>query len=198
MLPKEDIVTKEIKMTVKNVNVPLLLREKLGENFEPDKIVGYQYSIGYTTEDWDFPIENYYCEKEEHWADGVQKKIGAGKDLEELEDLSKWDKELIGRVASKHRGYYEEFYTADNGQWPSLLWACIDVYLADGKNDEPIRIKVNDREDVVYGAFEELRLWLENRFKKTDSPCADAWRHIRLSVSSILTRLRAKRLKQNR
>lgn len=172
-------------MQCNRMNTPLLLREKLGENFEPEKIIGYQYSIGYTTEDWDFPIENYYCEKEEYWAEGIQKKIGARKDLEELEDLSKWDKELIGRFSSKQRGYYEQFYTADNGQWPSLLWACIDVYLADGKNDEPIRIKVNDREDVVYGAFEELRLWLENRFKKTDSPCADAWRHIRLSVSSI-------------
>ena len=152
-------------MTERNINVPLLLREKFGENFEPEKVVGYQYSIGYITEDWDYPIENYYCEKEEYWSDGTHKKIGERNALEDLEDLSKWDKELIGRFAYKQRGYFEQFYKADNGLWPSLCWACIDLYMADGNNEETIRIEAKDREDVIYGAFEELRLWLEKRFK---------------------------------
>lgn len=146
-------------------NIPLLLREKCGTDFEIEKIIGYQYSIGYTTEDWDFPIENYYCEKEEYWSDDTYKKIGEKNELEDLEDLSKWDKELTGRFFSKNRGYFENFYKADNGQWPSLRWAFIYVYIANGNNSETIRLKGNDREAVVYGEFEELRLWLEKRFK---------------------------------
>lgn len=55
---------RHIKMTERN-DVPLLLRKRLEDVFEPEKIVGYQYSIGYITEDWDLPIENYYCEKTE-------------------------------------------------------------------------------------------------------------------------------------
>lgn len=42
-----------------SLDLPLLLREKCGDNFDIEKIIGYQYSIGYITEDWDFPIENY-------------------------------------------------------------------------------------------------------------------------------------------
>lgn len=182
------------KMTERN-NIPLLLRQKLGENFEPEKILGYQYSIGYTTEDWDFPIENYYCEKEEYWAEGAKEKIGAGNIFEELENLSRWDKELIGRFAPMKRGYYKYFYTADNGQWPSLCWACIEVYIAKGNSYETIRIEEKDREAVVYGAFEGLRLWLENRFKKSESPSsASACKHIRLSVSSYYYDMKERKL----
>ena len=163
-------------MAGRNVNIPLLLREKFGEDFEPEKVVGYQYSIGYTTEDRDFPIENYYCEKEEYWADDAQKKICA-----EKKDLSRWDERGF---APKPRGYFELFYKSDNGQWPLLCWAYIDVYMADGNNEEAIRIETKHREDVIYGAFEGLRRWLETLFNKTEQQCADAFRHIRLSVSS--------------
>ena len=101
------------------------MREKFGKDFEPLKIIGYQYSIGYTTEDWFFPIDNYYCEKEEYWSDNTYKKIGDRNELSELEDLSKWDKELIGGFCPKCRGYFEDFYKEDNGQLPSLCWAYI-------------------------------------------------------------------------
>ena len=146
-------------------HVPLLLRERLGENFESEKIVGYQYSIGYTTEDWDFPIENYYCEKEEYWSDDKYRNVEGWNALEELEDLSKWDKELIGRFCPEYRGYFEDFYKADNGQWPSLCWAYIYVYIANGNNLETVKFSEKDREAVVYGEFEVLRSWLEKRFK---------------------------------
>ena len=150
-------------MTERN-DVPLLLRKRLGDVFEPEKIVGYQYSIGYITEDWDLPIENYYCEKEEYWLNETHKKTEQN-GLEELEDLSKWDKEIVGRAALKQRGYFEQFYKADNGQWPSLCWAYIYVYIANGNSLETIKIKEIDREAVVSGAFEELRSWLEKSFK---------------------------------
>lgn len=146
-------------------DIPLLLREKCGADFEIEKIIGYQYSIGYTTEDWDYPIENYYCEKDEYLPDDTSKKIVERNELEDLEDLSKWDKELIGRFCSKDRGYFEDFYKADNGQWPSLRWAYIYVYIANGINLETIKFKGKDCEDVVCGEFEGLRSWLEKRFK---------------------------------
>lgn len=155
-------------MTESKVKIPLLLREKCGTDFEIEKIIGYQYSIGYTTEDWDFPIENYYCEKEENWSDNTLEKTEEWNELENLEDLSKWDKELIGRFCPKNRGYFEDFYKADNRQWPSLRWAYIYVYIANGNNLETIKYKEKDREAVIYGAFEGLRLWLEKRSKKTD------------------------------
>ena len=145
--------------------MPLLLRQKCGDDFEIEKIIGYQYSIGYTTEDWDYPIENYYCEKEECWSDDACKKFGKRKELEDLEDLTKWNKELIGRFSSMHRGYFENFYKADNGQWPSLCWAYIYVYVVNGNSPETIKYKENDREAVVYGEFERLRSWLENNIK---------------------------------
>ena len=149
-----------------NKDIPLLLREKVGEDFKPENIVGYQYSIGYIIEDWDLPIENYYCEKEEYWSDETHKNTEKKNELEDLEDLSKWDKEMVGSFASKQRGYFEQFYKADNGQWPLLRWACINAFMAGRNNEESIRIETKNREDVISGAFEELRLWLENRFKK--------------------------------
>ena len=152
-------------MTESNVNIPLLLREKCGTDFEIEKIIGYQYSIGYITEDWDFPIENYYCEKEEYWLDDTLEKTEEGNELEDLEDLSKWDEELIGWFSSKNRGYFEDFYKEDNGQWPSLRWAYIYVYIANGNNLETVKFNEKDREAVVFGEFEGLRSWLEKRFK---------------------------------
>jgi hypothetical protein len=153
-------------MNTMQKDIPLLLTEKCGADFEIEKIIGYQYSIGYITEDWDFPIENYYCEKEECWSGGTHEKTEEWNELKELEDLSKWDKELIGRFSSKHRGYYEDFYKADNGQWPSLCWAYLYVYIVSGNSLKTIKFQEKDREAVVYGAFEELRSWLEERFKK--------------------------------
>lgn len=153
-------------MNTMQKDIPLLLTEKCGADFEIEKIIGYQYSIGYITEDWDFPIENYYCEKEEYWSGGTHEKTEEWNELKELEDLSKWDKELIGRFSSKHRGYYEDFYKADNGQWPSLCWAYLYVYIVSGNSLKTIKFQEKDREAVVYGAFEELRSWLDERFKK--------------------------------
>lgn len=145
--------------------IPLLLREKCGDNFDIEKIIGYQYSIGYITEDWDFPIKNYYCEKEEYWSDDSLEKTEEWNELKDLEDLSKWDEELIGRFCPKYRGHFEDFYKADNGQLPSLCWAYIYVYIANGNSLETIKIKETDREAVVSGAFEELQSWLEKSFK---------------------------------
>ena len=67
------------------ITLPSLLREKLGMDYEIEieKIIGYQYSIGYITEDWDFPIENYYCEKEEYWPGGTHEKTEERNELEE-------------------------------------------------------------------------------------------------------------------
>ena len=144
---------------------PLLLKEKCGTDFEIENIIGYQYSIGYVIEDWDYPIENYYCEKEGYWSSGTHEKTEEWNELKELEDLSKWDKELIGRFSSKDRGYFENFYKEDNGQWPSLCWAYIYVYLDNGNSLETIKFKEKDREAVVFGEFEVLRSWLEKRFK---------------------------------
>lgn len=146
--------------------IPLLLREKCGDDFDIEKIIGYQYSIGYITEDWDFPIENYYCEKEEYWSDDSIEKTEEWNELEYLEDLSIWDKELIGQFGSMYRGYFEEFYKADNGQRLLLCWAYIYVYIANGNSLETIKIKERKREAVISGAFEELRSWLEKRLKK--------------------------------
>ena len=151
-------------MNMSNEDIPLLLREKIGKDLKPENIVGYQYSIGYIIEDWDLPIENYYCEKEEYWSDETHKNTEKKNELEDLEDLSKWDKEMVGSFASKQRGYFEQFYKADNGQWPLLRWACINVFMAGRNNEESIRIETKNREDVISGAFEELRLWLDNRF----------------------------------
>lgn len=153
------------KMAKRIIDVPLLLRERLGENFESEKIIGYRYYIRYTTEDWDFPIENYYCEKEEYWSDDEYRNVGEWNALEELEDLSKWDKEQIGRFCPMYRGYFEDFYKADNGQWPSLCWAYLYVYIVSGNSLETIKFQEKDREAVVYGEFEVLRSWLEKRFK---------------------------------
>ena len=154
-----------VNMNISKKDIPLLLREKCGDDFETEKIIGYQYSIGYTTEDWDYPIENYYCEKEEYWSDDTLEKTEGWNELEDLKDLSKWDEELIGRFSTVNRGYFEDFYKADNGQWPSLCWACIYVYIANGNNLERVQFKENNREAVVYGEFERLRSWLEKRFK---------------------------------
>ena len=145
--------------------IPALLREKLGGGLEPEEIVGYQYSIGYIISDWDYPIENYYCEKEEYWSDDKYMNFGKRNALEELEDLSRWDKELIGRFDSMRRGYFEQFYKADNGQWPSLCWAYLYVYIVSRNNLKTIKFQEKDREAVVYGEFEVLRSWLEKRFK---------------------------------
>ena len=49
-------------MTERNINVPLLLREKLGEELEPENVLGYKYSSGYWEEDdtsWDFPLRDF-------------------------------------------------------------------------------------------------------------------------------------------
>ena len=156
-------------MNTMQKDIPLLLTEKCGADFEIEKIIGYQYSIGYITEDWDFPIENYYCEKEEYWLGGTYEKTEEWNELENLEGLSKWDKEIIGQFCPKYRGYFEDFYKADNGQWPSLCWAYLYVYIVSGNNLKTIKFQEKDREAVVYGAFEELRSWLEERFKKRNN-----------------------------
>ena len=88
-------------------------------------------------------------------------------------DISLKTEELIGWYCSKNRGYFESFYKEDNGQWPSLCWAYIYVYLANGNSQETIKIREKEREAVVYGAFEGLRSWLEKRFKKTDAQHSD-------------------------
>jgi len=47
-------------MSTMQKDISQLLTEKCGADFEIEKIIGYQYSIGYITEDWDFPIEGEY------------------------------------------------------------------------------------------------------------------------------------------
>lgn len=56
-------------MTEKNVNIPLLLREKFGEDFGPENVLGYRYSSGYWEEDessWDYPIRDFHEKPEVH------------------------------------------------------------------------------------------------------------------------------------
>lgn len=49
-------------MSKLNNDIPILLREKLGENFDPKWVISYDYSTGYWVEDddsWDCPIRDY-------------------------------------------------------------------------------------------------------------------------------------------
>ena len=52
-------------MSKLNNNIPILLREKLGEDFEPEHVLGYRYAAGYWEEDessWDLPIRDFVRE----------------------------------------------------------------------------------------------------------------------------------------
>ena len=49
--------------------IPVLLREKLGEDFEPKSVLGYRYATGYWEEDdssWDCPIRDFIAEPKVH------------------------------------------------------------------------------------------------------------------------------------
>ena len=118
-------------------DIPLLLREKLGEDLV-ENIQGYYYSVSYETTDWDFPIDNIHHDEERMMTDGAN---------------------------SSHRGFLD--YYIRNGCHNSLMLtvnsAFIDLYLSNGRS---VRIEEKDSLSIAYGAFEELRLWLEKRFKK--------------------------------
>lgn len=50
-------------------DIPVLLWEILGEDFEPKNVLGYRYSAGYWEEDessWDCPIRDFIEEPEVH------------------------------------------------------------------------------------------------------------------------------------
>lgn len=175
-------------MTTTNREIPLLLREKLGEDVDPENILGYHYSIGYNTEDRDFPIQNYYYEQEENWIDGMHKVSGSGDKYDFCEQI-RWEKVPDEPFVAKNRGYYDYYHKKHRGYLSMLCWAYIDVFYKDGDKQETIRIKGKDSQSVVYGAFEGLRMWLENEVskrvtKEDGQPSSN--QHIRLSARNVL------------
>ena len=137
-------------------DIPLLLREKLGEELV-ENIQGYYYSVSYETTDWDYPIDDTYLDEERMMTDGTY---------------------------SSNRGFLD--YYIRNGRHNSLMLtvnsAYIDIYLSNGGS---IRIEEKDSLSIAYGAFEGLRSWLEKRFKNADAQHSDASRHIRLSAWNV-------------
>ena len=125
-------------------DIPLLLREKLGEELV-ENIQGYYYSVSYETTDWDFPIDNTHYDEERLTTDGTN---------------------------ISHRGFLD--YYLRNGCHNSLMLtvnsAYIDIYFSNGRS---VRIEEKDSLSIAYGAFEGLRSWLEERFKKTDTQHSD-------------------------
>ena len=126
-------------------DIPLLLREKLGEELV-ENIQGYYYSVSYETTDWDFPIDNTRHDEERLMTDGTY---------------------------SSNRGFLD--YYIRNGRHNSLMStvnsAYIDIYLSNGRS---VRIEEKDSLSIAYGAFEGLRSWVETRVKNADAQHSDA------------------------
>ena len=117
-------------------DVPLLLREKCTKDLI-ENIQGYYYSVSYETTDWDFPIDNDHYDEERLMADGAY-------------------------FSNRH---FLDYYLR-NGHHNSLGFyvnsAYIDIYFTNGRS---VRIEEQNSPSIAYGAFEELRLWLEKLLK---------------------------------
>lgn len=175
-------------MTTTNRDIPLLLREKLREDVDLENILGYHYSIGYNTEDWDFPIQNYYYEQEENWIDGTHKVSGSRDNSFFCEQIH-WGKVPDEPFVAKNRGYYDYYHKKHRGYLSMLCWAYIDVFYKNGDEQETIRIEGKDSQSVVYGDFEGLRMWLENEVTKrvTEKGVQPSNnQHIRLTARNVL------------
>lgn len=122
-------------------DIPLLLRDKIAPSIDVNDIMGFHYWVDYETTDWDCPIDNSHFDEELFMNDGTY------------------------RLCLEFRDYY-----CRNGKHNSLSLslnsAVIEVYLGEDGKGETIRIEENDRQSIVYGAFEGLRLWLENILKE--------------------------------
>ena len=149
-------------MSKRNNDIPILLREKLGEDFEPKNVVGYDYCIGYCISDWDFPVENYYYEEEECNIGESLKTSGINQACErnDFSEQKCYENVPDEPFVSKNRGHYSSFFKEGSCQWPSLYWAYIDVRHMDGQEEKTIRFKESDRDSVGDGNFEKLRQWL--------------------------------------
>lgn len=120
-------------------DIPLLLREKISPD-DVNDILGYHYQVEYETTDWDFPIDNSHYDEELIMDDGTYQ----------------------CRLA------FLDYYIRNgkhNSLCLSLNSAVIEIYV--GKGDKKtIRIEEKDYQSIAYGAFEGLRLWLENLMKE--------------------------------
>lgn len=150
-------------------DIPLLLRDKISPNIDVNGIMSYHYSIGYNTEDWDFPIENNYYEGEEYSIDHHLKTSGINRyrkrgEFKLQECVNDFPAVVDSEIpfSSKNRGFYSECFPNASSLALSLAWAYIDVQVFDGQTTKTIRIKEHDRTSVAEGEFERLRQWLYN------------------------------------
>lgn len=128
-------------MDNKMKDIPSLLRDKINSSIDVNDIMGYRYWVDYETTDWDFPIDNNHFDKELIMNDGTYR---------------------------SHLGFLDHYYRngKDNSLCLSLNSAGIEVYIGKDSKRETIGIKETDYQSIAYGAFEGLRLWLENILKE--------------------------------
>lgn len=148
------------------MEIPILLSERLGAGFAPGNNMGYHYDIGYIKEDFDYPIDDYYYEKEENWVDGTHKVSGG--DNPEFREQIYWGN-IDDPFLAKYRGYYDFYHKRFHGQLSMLQWAYIDVFVQNGDELETIRIEETNSNSVIYGAFEGLRKWLEKTVSRPET-----------------------------
>lgn len=148
-------------------NAHVNLIEKLKSETAGGRIMSYHYSIGYSTEDWDYPIENNYYEGEEYSIDHHLKTSGIDRDGKRGEFKLQEYVNTIPAVlnseipfSSKNRGYYADCFPQASSLALSLAWAYIDVQVFDGKVTNTIRIEECNQASVAQGEFERLRQWL--------------------------------------
>lgn len=164
----EDVADREQLADIKSSKEPdVNLIEKLKGIIDDRSIMSYHYSIGYSTEDWDCPIENNYYEGEEYSIDHHLKVSGIDKDGKRGEFRPQervWNFPAVVNseipFGSKNRGYYASCFPRAKELALSLAWAYIDVHVFAGKETITIRIKESDLASVAEGKFERLRQWL--------------------------------------
>jgi len=118
-------------------DMPSLLKENIGGDYNVEDIVGYSFEIGYTMYGYfKLPdIEDSYEEKEKKVYDGKTVTIERSGDV----------------------GYF-----AENAhlRGADLVCAHVDVYIKAGIGPKTIRIEEDDYDSVVNGPFEQLHQWL--------------------------------------
>ena len=118
------------------MEIPILLSERLGAGFAPGNIMGYHYDIGYITEDFDYPIDDYYYEKEENWVDGTHKVSGG--DNPEFRKQIYWGN-IDDPFLAKYRGYYDFYHKRFHGK--STL--CENVHPAKRNSIMPTALRIH-------------------------------------------------------
>ncbi len=96
-------------MTERNENIPLLLREELGEDYGLENVLGYKYSSGYCEEDdtsWDFPLRDfiedpclkvYFADEQKDRLLTIKKTDVQSNSDTAFEDLHQWLAEILGK-----------------------------------------------------------------------------------------------------